>query len=109
MIGNDGGVYYCPDILDNLSYQSVIYERNNGYIVTQFYWGDMSQTKAKNLMVAGAQDNGTHQLSTAGLVNENMISGGDGGYCFISPTNDNKQVVSYIYNQFFATSDNWAR
>lgn len=108
MIGNDGGVYYCPDILDNLSYQSVIYERNNGYIVTQFYWGDMSQTKAKNLMVAGAQDNGSHQLSTAGLANENMISGGDGGYCFISPTNDNKQVVSYIYNQFFATSDNWA-
>lgn len=108
LIGNDGGVFYCPDILDNLANQSVIYERNNGYIVTQFYWGDISQTKGKNLMLAGAQDNGTHQLSTSGLVNENMVSGGDGGYCFISPTNDNKQVVSYVYNQFFATSDNWA-
>lgn len=108
LIGNDGGVYYCPDILDNLSYQSVIYERNNGYIVTQFYWGDISQTNGKNLMVAGAQDNGTHQLNTTGIVNKNMISGGDGGYCFISPTNDNKQVVSYVYNQFFATADNWA-
>ena len=107
LIGNDGGVYYCPDILDNLSYQSVIYERNNGYIVTQFYWGDISQTKSKNLMLAGAQDNGSHQLNTSGLVDRNMVSGGDGGYCFISQTNDNKQVVSYIYNQFFATSDNW--
>lgn len=108
LIGNDGGVFYCPNILDNLANQAVIYERNNGYIVTQFYWGDMSQTKGKNLMLAGAQDNGTHQLNTSGLVNKNMVSGGDGGYCFISPTNDNKQVVSYVYNQFFATSDNWA-
>lgn len=107
IIGNDGGVFYCQDLLNNLANQSVIYERNNGYIVTQFYWGDISQTKGKNLILAGAQDNGTHQLNTAGLTNKNMVSGGDGGYCFISPTNDNKQVVSYVYNQFFATSDNW--
>lgn len=108
LIGNDGGVFYCPDILDNLSYTAAIYERNNGYLVTQFYWGDISQTKGKNLMLAGAQDNGTHLMTSTGLVNENMISGGDGGYCFVSPTNDNKQVVSYVYNQFFATTDNWA-
>lgn len=107
LIGNDGGVFYCADILNNLANQAVIYERNNGYIVTQFYWGDISQTKGKNLMLAGAQDNGTHQLNTTGLTNKNMVSGGDGGYCFISPSNDNKQIVSYIYNQFFATSDNW--
>lgn len=107
LIGNDGGVFYAPDILDNMSYQSVIYERNNGYIVTQFYWGDLSQTKGSQLMVAGAQDNGTHQLNSTGLVNENMVSGGDGGYCFISQTNDNKQVVSYVYNQFYATANNW--
>ena len=107
LIGNDGGVFYAPDILDNMSYQSVIYERNNGYIVTQFYWGDLSQTKGSQLMLAGAQDNGTHQLNSTGLVNENMVSGGDGGYCFISQSNDNKQVVSYVYNQFFATTNNW--
>ena len=107
LIGTDGGIFYAPDVMDNMSNQAVIYEANNGFTVTQMYWGDISQTKGKDLMLAGAQDNGTNQLATSGLCNENMISGGDGGYCFISQTNDNKQIVSYVYNQFYSTTNNW--
>ena len=107
LIGTDGGIFYAPDIMDNMSNQAVIYEANNGFTVTQMYWGDISQTKGKDLMLGGAQDNGTHQLNTSGLCNENMVGGGDGGYCFISQTNDNKQIVSYVYNQFYSTTNNW--
>jgi len=107
LIGTDGGIFYAPDVMDNMSNQAVIYEANNGFTVTQMYWGDISQTKGKDLMLAGAQDNGTNQLNTSGLCNENMVSGGDGGYCFISQTNDNKQIVSYVYNQFYSTTNNW--
>lgn len=107
LIGTDGGIFYAPDIMDNMTNQAVIYEANNGFTVTQMYWGDISQTKGKDLMLGGAQDNGTNQLNTSGLCNENMVSGGDGGYCFISQTNDNKQIVSYVYNQFYSTTNNW--
>jgi len=107
LIGTDGGIFYAPDIMDNMANQAVIYEANNGFTVTQMYWGDISQTKGKDLMLAGAQDNGTNQLNTSGLSNENMVNGGDGGYCFISQTNDNKQIVSYVYNQFYSTTNNW--
>lgn len=109
LIGSDGGVFYCADATNNIANSAVAFqEKNNGYLATQFYWGDISQTKGSNFMLAGAQDNGTHAFSTSGLNNENMISGGDGGYCFISSLNDNKQVVSYVYNQFYATTNNWS-
>lgn len=109
LIGCDGGVFYCADATSNIGNSSTAFtEKNNGYLATQFYWGDISQTKGSNFMLAGAQDNGTHAFSVTGLNNENMISGGDGGYCFISSANDNKQVVSYVYNQFYATTNNWS-
>ncbi len=109
LIGSDGGVFYCSDATNNIANSATAFtEKNNGYLATQFYWGDISQTKGSNFMLAGAQDNGTHAFSSTGLNNENMISGGDGGYCFISSLNDNKQVVSYVYNQFYATTNNWS-
>ncbi len=108
LIGCDGGVFYAPDINNNpTTNSSCIVERNNELLITQFYWGDISQTKSSNFMIAGAQDNGSHVFLSSGLNDKNMLNGGDGGYCFISSLNDNKQVVSYVYNQFFGTTNNW--
>ena len=109
IIGCDGGVFYSADINNNPSTNSsCILERNNELLITQFYCGDISQTKGSNLMIAGAQDNGPHMFLSSGLNDKQMITGGDGGYCFISSLNDNKQVVSYVYNQFFGTTNNWS-
>lgn len=109
LIGCDGGVFYAADINNNPSTNSsCIVERNNELLITQFYFGDISQTKGSNLMIAGAQDNGSHMFLSSGLNDKQMITGGDGGYSFISSLNDNKQVVSYVYNQFFGTTNNWS-
>ncbi len=109
LVGCDGGVFYSADINNNPTNNSnCLVQRNNELLITQFYWGDISQTKGSNFMIAGAQDNGTHAFSSSGLNDKLQITGGDGGYCFISSLNDNKQVASYVYNQFFGTTNSWS-
>ncbi len=109
LVGCDGGVFYSSDINNNpMNNSNCLVERNNELLITQFYWGDISQTKGSNFMMAGAQDNGTHAFVSSGLNDKKQVTGGDGGYCFISSLNDNKQVASYVYNQFFGTTNSWS-
>jgi hypothetical protein len=108
LIGGDGGVFYAANIQNNPQNSSTAFiERNNGYLVTQFYGGSMSNTKGSNLMLAGAQDNGTVYFDVSGLNDEKNLWGGDGGLNFISKKSDQKMVVSYVYNQFYGTTDGW--
>lgn len=107
LIGCDGGVFYSNNIGSATNSSTAIAERTYGYITAQYYWGDMSQTSGSNLMIAGAQDNGSHKFSTAGENAVTYVSGGDGAYCFISPSNNNKQISSYVYNQYYYTTNNW--
>lgn len=108
LFGCDGGVFYTADVTnDAWNSNQAIVQRNNEYYVTQFYAGSMSQTKGSNIMIAGAQDNGTQYFSKQGINDDFTVAGGDGGNCFISPTDDKTQVVSYVYNQFYATTNSW--
>lgn len=109
IIGNDGGVFYCSNITNSPENSNTAFtEKNNGYMVTQFYCGDMSMTKNSDVMIAGAQDNGTKYFYTSGVNDETTLSGGDGGYCMISESSEITHVVSYTYNRFFATTNNWS-
>ncbi len=108
LFGCDGGVFYSSNITNNPGSTDVTVDRNNGYFATQFYAGDLSQTANKNMFIAGAQDNGTHLLTNAGISDFNMVSGGDGAYCFISASNNSKQISAYVYNNFYYTTDGWA-
>ena len=58
-------------------------------------------------MLAGSQDNGTLVFDQAGINDEQLLLSGDGGLNFISKSDDNKMVISYVYNQFWGTDDNW--
>ncbi len=108
LFGCDGGVFYSNNITNNPGSTDVTSDRNNGYFATQFYAGDLSQTANKNMFIGGAQDNGTHLLTNAAISDWNMVSGGDGAYCFISPSNDLKQISAYVFNNIYYTSDGWA-
>ena len=108
LIGNDGGVYYSSNISNAGTTSSAIVERNKNYNVTQYYWGDIANTSGSHNMLAGAQDNGTQKFTTAGVNTTTNVSGGDGGYCFIDKTNSNKQISSYVYNNFYYTTNNWS-
>lgn len=104
IFGNDGGVYYSTNI-SAAATNSVISDRNKNYNVTQYYAGAIHPTSSSNIMLAGSQDNGTQRYSTPGINSTDEVYGGDGGYCFIDQTNGNFQIASYVYNNFYRSSN----
>jgi len=93
LFGNDGGVYFSSDG------GTVISARNKDYNVTQFYHGEIGQSVANEMLVSGAQDNGTQMIAgaSAGVNSSVEIRGGDGAYSFIDK--DGEYVIaSYVYN-----------
>ncbi len=106
IVGTDGGVFYAPDIQNSpWNKSNAFVERNNNYVITQFYSGTISQNDV-NFIMAGAQDNGTHYTQDTGLNDDNQLWGGDGAYCFIHPESDSKLVFSYVRNNFYGYVDN---
>ncbi len=97
LIGNDGGVY----LTDNGG--TTFTSKNNSYNVTQFYATAIHPT-ATNTFLAGAQDNGTHRFTTAGLNATTEVTGGDGGFCHIDQTNGNFQLSSFTFNNYFRST-----
>lgn len=108
-VGNDGGVFIstnaaamastnsCPFVaggpLPTLSWDNL----NNGYGVTQFYHGDVSQFS--DIFAGGAQDNGTMRVATTTTPDAwSSIFGGDGGYYAI---NHDFPWIMYAETQFF--------
>lgn len=108
IFGCDGGVYYSSSISSASSSSTAISSRNKGYNVTQFYWGDFAAGSGSNEMIAGAQDNGSQRFTSAGVNSTTEVTGGDGAFCFISPSNSSKQISSYVYNTYYYTLDNWS-
>jgi hypothetical protein len=84
----DGGIFYTTD--GGASYVT----KNGGYNVTQYYGMAVSPSSGSNLMLAGAQDNGSHLFSSAGINSVSSITGGDGAFCFIDTTNSTVWITS---------------
>lgn len=101
VIGNDGGVYYASSLSGALSSTSAISSRNKDYNVTQFYKGAIGQSTSTELLLAGAQDNGSLFLNGASVgVNAfTDIFGGDGAYEFIDKDNA-YLIVSFTNNVY---------
>ncbi|MGB0879678.1 MAG: hypothetical protein ACPGTO_03845, partial [Polaribacter sp.] len=97
--GNDGGVYYASSLSGASSSTTAISARNKDYNVTQFYKGSIGQGTSPELLLAGAQDNGTQFVNGAssGVNGTIEVFGGDGGFCFIDK-DESYMIVSYVYN-----------
>jgi hypothetical protein len=95
IFGNDGGIYYSNDS------GGTLIDRNNGYNVTQFYKGGISQSGTVKLL-AGAQDNGSQLISpaAAGIGPSSRVTGGDGCWVFIDKQSE-FMVSSYVYNVYY--------
>lgn len=106
LFGCDGGVFYTAR-LSSATNTDVIEERTKDYMTMQFYSAAQTPAKAGNVLMGGAQDNGTVQTSSAEISDAIGLTGGDGGYCFIDQTSTATQISSYVYNQFYVTSNNW--
>lgn len=70
---------------------------NNGYQVSQFYHGAVYPDG--NTFFGGTQDNGTLRGNAAGGQNWGSISGGDGGYVAVDPSDTN-----VLYDEFTGKS-----
>ena len=51
--------------------------------------------------MGGLQDNGTLYTFNSPIDLDNMISGGDGAYCFYDALNDNLTITSTYYNRYY--------
>ncbi|MEP7265971.1 MAG: flagellar basal body rod modification protein, partial [Bacteroidota bacterium] len=79
---NDGGVWRSDDInATPVQWTSL----NNGYLTTQFYTCALDHASTSNVIIGGAQDNGTWFINSANPVDPWVQPrGGDGSYCAIA-------------------------
>ncbi len=101
IFGNDGGVYYGTGIG---TASPSINARNNNYNVTQFYTAAIHPTLT-NYMLGGTQDNGTRKFTQAGFGVASEAFGGDGAMCFIDQDNPQIQIVSYVFNNIYRSTN----
>jgi hypothetical protein len=79
---NDGGLYITND---DLAGTVVWNSLNNGYTTTQFYTCAIDHASTNNIIIGGAQDNGTWYTNTQNsLTPWIQPRGGDGSYCAIA-------------------------
>jgi photosystem II stability/assembly factor-like uncharacterized protein len=102
-IGTDGGVFALESPLTG-ALKSV--EKTEGYVTTQFYACAIHPDSGYNQFIAGAQDNGTLIVRSAGIGNANGRSiGGDGFLCFIDKNEPKIQIGSIYYGDWHLSTD----
>jgi hypothetical protein len=102
-IGCDGGLFYSPEVSSTTANPS-FNEHTTNYSTVQYYGGDVHPTDI-NFFLGGAQDNGSHRFTTAGLNNITRVSGGDGAFCHIDQDDAQIQMTQYVYNQYYFSNN----
>jgi len=103
LMGTDGGIFYSANAGTTFS------DRNIGLRLKQFYSCAIHPGSA-NYFLAGAQDNGSHQFTNAGLSGSTEVTGGDGAFVHIDQDQPQYQFTSYVRSQYHVSADggsNW--
>ncbi|HKR06766.1 MAG TPA: PKD domain-containing protein [Bacteroidia bacterium] len=99
---NDGGVWRTTNAT---AATPAISDRNLGYNVLQFYACAIHPTAGTDYFLAGAQDNGSHKFSSAGINSTIEVTGGDGCFVHIDQNNPQYQFTSYVYNNYYRSTN----
>jgi hypothetical protein len=94
LIGCDGGVFLTRD--NGVTWR----DKNRNLGIKQFYAGAIHPAAGSPYLIAGAQDNGVHQLKYPGLGPSIEVTGGDGCFVYINQIDPQIQFGSYVYNQY---------
>jgi len=89
---SDGGVFATGSSLspDNVTF----HELNKNYNTLQYYACGISPVKGDQQFIGGLQDNGTMHYKPGNVPTfTDMLSGGDGAFCFFDPDNMDKIVT----------------
>jgi photosystem II stability/assembly factor-like uncharacterized protein len=98
LFGCDGGVFFTSN---GSSAAPVFEEHNNSYGTLQFYSADIQPTSGTQVFLGGLQDNGCLYYTGTPLTIFDMVSGGDGAYCFFDENEPNLSISSLYYNQYY--------
>ena len=98
-VGTDGGVYKTTNAGSSWS------DLNDGMNITQYYKISQSTTDT-SLVLAGAQDNGSHMRSST--MNWSEVTGGDGMDNGVDIANDNLLYTSIYYGDFYKSTNGGA-
>lgn len=105
LIGCDGGLYKTTNLTNTFGTMPTYTAINTNYNVTQYYSCAAANVALSNNFIAGAQDNGSHKFSSAGINSVSAVSGGDGCFVFIDQTNNLNQITSYVYNNYYVSTN----
>ena len=94
-VGTDGGVYKTANGGSSWTHL------NDGMNITQYYKISQS-TSDTNVVLAGAQDNGSH---LKGLGSWSEVTGGDGMDNGVDVNNDNVMYTSIYYGDFYKSTN----
>jgi len=97
LFATDGGVFFTSSA-DSVS--PVFKQHNHNFNTLQFYTCDLSPTAGANEFIGGLQDNGTLYYHGTPLTNYDMISGGDGAFCFWDKNQPQYFIASVYYNMY---------
>lgn len=91
LFASDGGIFYSSDK------GTTIRDRNTGLRIKQFY-SCAIHPSTTNYFIAGAQDNGNHKFTNAGLSSTEEFIGGDGTFTAIDQDQPQFQFAAYVFN-----------
>jgi PKD repeat protein len=103
--GNDGGIFRTTNAT---AATPTLTSKSDNYNVTQFYACAIHPTALTDYYLAGAQDNGSHQFSGAGINNTVEVTGGDGAFCHIDQDQPQFQFTAYVQNDFYRSTNSGA-
>ncbi|MBO6515849.1 MAG: hypothetical protein JJ975_04785 [Bacteroidia bacterium] len=101
LLGNDGGVYRCDNILADTPY---FYSINKNYNVTQFYSVSMDAKAGSQFVIGGTQDNGSLGSEQEGVTEFRQLSWADGSYCNVDHQDGNIFYTTTQYRRLYRTS-----
>lgn len=107
LFGHDGGVSLSTNADAANPANMTFASKSGNYNVTQFYACATSNEAGGNRFLAGAQDNGSHRYLSTGMNSTTEVTGGDGAFCHIDQDNPNIQITSYVYNNYYITTNAW--
>lgn len=108
VFGNDGGVFYSPDMGNSSVSSPTIERRNNGLIVAQFYDVELDPRANKTFMLAGAQDNAVQKFNKTGMNPHQQIWSPDGFISHIDKNNPNFHLYGYNSSYYRRSFDGGA-
>ena len=98
IFSTDGGIFLSENADADIP---IFQQRNKNYNTLQFYTGVLQPAAGTSGMIGGLQDNGTLFYQGVSFGIDNMISGGDGAYCFWDRDNPSVIITSIYFNRYY--------